>query len=175
MQEIAAPIILALLILATVTDLRTHRIPNVLSLGGLLIALVLQTTKGGTDGLLAGLGGMAIGLALFLPFYALRAMGAGDVKMMAAVGAFLGPKLALASVAATLMCGTLLALVYIAVRGGASLTFRRYALMAKTLMGTHHFVYVKPQAGDAGAARFPYALAILAGTASALAWNNGWL
>lgn len=175
MQELAVPLILVLLSLATITDLRTHRIPNVLSLGGLAIALVLQVTKGGTDGLLAGLGGMAIGLALFLPFYMLRAMGAGDVKMMAAVGAFLGPKLALASVAATLMCGTLLAIAYIASRGGAAITFRRYSMMAKTLMGTHQFVYVKPEAGDAGAARFPYALAILAGTVSALAWDNGWL
>ena len=175
MQEVAVPFILVLLSLATVTDLRTQRIPNVLSLGGLVVALILQVTKGGMDGLVMGLGGMAVGLCLFLPFYMMRAMGAGDVKMMAAVGAFLGPTLALASVAATLMCGTVLALAYIAIRGGGLLTFRRYALMAKTLMGTHQFVYVKPEVGDAGAGRFPYALAILAGTLSALAWNNGWL
>lgn len=77
--------------LACVSDLRTRRIPNVLTFGATAAALI---TFGVTDGL-AGIGGAAagwaVGMALFLPLFLLRGLGGGDVKLLAALGAWVGP------------------------------------------------------------------------------------
>ena len=77
--------------LASGWDIRTRRIPNALTLGFPLIALFIHLSTDGTAGGLSTLGGWALGLALFLPMFALGGMGAGDVKLLAAFGAWLGP------------------------------------------------------------------------------------
>jgi prepilin peptidase CpaA len=82
---------IALVVIACVPDVRTRRIPNVLTFGAALAALVFHAWSSGVAGLLTSLGGGVVGAALFFPFFALRGMGAGDVKLIAAVGAWLGP------------------------------------------------------------------------------------
>ena len=81
----------ALLVLACITDLRSRRIPNVLTLTGALAAILFHTVTGGWIAGASSLGGWVIGAILFFPLFALRGMGAGDVKLLAAVGAWLGP------------------------------------------------------------------------------------
>ena len=85
-------VLLALLAAAAVSDYRTFRIPNLLTGGGLLFALVYNTAvtpEWHADWTWAP-AGMLLGFGAMLPMYAMRAMGAGDVKLMAMVGAFLG-------------------------------------------------------------------------------------
>lgn len=85
-------ILFALVVIAAISDYRTYRIPNWLTLGGTVLALayaVLVPFVPG-QGFLWALAGMAIGFFVLLPFYVLRAMGAGDVKLMAMIGAFVG-------------------------------------------------------------------------------------
>jgi prepilin peptidase CpaA len=77
---------------ACVFDLRTRRIPNVLTFGAALLGLFVQTLSGGTHGALSAAGGWLVGMILFLPFFALGGMGGGDVKLLAALGAWLGPQ-----------------------------------------------------------------------------------
>ena len=77
--------------LACVPDLRTRRIPNRLTLGAAAVAVAFHTATSGWTGLTSSTGGWLAGLALFLPIFALRGMGGGDVKLLAAVGAWLGP------------------------------------------------------------------------------------
>jgi prepilin peptidase CpaA len=96
-----------ILTLAVGSDLRSHRIPNVLSACGLIAGLGLQGVTGGLHGLLSGLLGAAVGLAWVAPFYLRRGMGAGDLKLLAAAGAYLGPRGALYAAAATLLVGGL--------------------------------------------------------------------
>lgn len=86
---VAAAVALALL--ACVTDLRTRRIPNLLTFGAALAALVFFVVTGGMRGLGLSAAGWVVGLAVFLPFFLLGGMGAGDVKLVAALGAWLGP------------------------------------------------------------------------------------
>jgi len=81
-----------LLVYAAVIDVRSHRIPNRLVLAGLAFGLVYSVFVPfwGKHGFLWALGGAAIGFGVLFPFWLLRMMGAGDVKLMAAVGSLLG-------------------------------------------------------------------------------------
>jgi prepilin peptidase CpaA len=75
--------------IAVLTDVRERRIPNEVTVGGAVVALILASiATGGVPG--ASLLGMAVALALTVPLFALGALGAGDAKLMAAVGAFVG-------------------------------------------------------------------------------------
>ena len=80
-----------LAVTAAVCDLRTRRVPNVLTFGATAVGLAFALLKAGLSGLLANLLASGIGFALFLPLFALGGMGAGDVKLLAAFGAWLGP------------------------------------------------------------------------------------
>src|SRR5262245_18997501 len=88
---ITAPVILIALT-ACAFDLRTRRIPNALTFGAALAALLFHRLTGGSEGAMAAAGGWVVGLFLFLPFFVLRGMGGGDVKLLAALGAWLGPQ-----------------------------------------------------------------------------------
>ena len=85
-------ILFALLTIASITDYRTYKIPNWLTAGGIIFGLVYSVfVPFSRDfGFLWALGGMMLGFIVMLPGYVLRIMGAGDVKLMAMVGAFLG-------------------------------------------------------------------------------------
>ena len=92
-MPLAPAIIAALFLLAALAafwDLRTRRIPNWLVLAGLVAGFGLNGVLYGLDGLaLAGIG-MLVGFCVYLVFFLLHAMGAGDVKLMAAVGSLVG-------------------------------------------------------------------------------------
>lgn len=76
---------------ACLFDLRTRRIPNWLTFGAAAAGLVFQWVTGGATGFAYGVGGWATGVALLIAPYALGGMGAGDVKLIGALGAWLGP------------------------------------------------------------------------------------
>lgn len=89
---IAGIVFTGLLLWACASDIRSRRIPNALvvalGLGGMVFSV--GTTDVG-EGLARGLSGSAIGLSIWLPFWLLRMIGAGDVKLFAAAGVWLGP------------------------------------------------------------------------------------
>ncbi|WP_028103200.1 A24 family peptidase [Pseudoduganella violaceinigra] len=104
-------ILLCLVIQAAASDLAWRRVPNVLVLAGLLLALLLHWRVGGGGSLLAqGLAGAGVGLLLFMPLYVLGGMAAGDVKLLAMAGSFLGPWQALQLALWSAMAGGVLAL-----------------------------------------------------------------
>lgn len=150
---------------AVIEDLARHRISNVLTFGAALLALGLQFIVNGPDGVLSGLGGLAVGLAVFLPFFLLGGMGAGDVKAMAAAGAFLTPWTSLLAAGLSLVAGAVFGLVLLAWRGGLADTFRAWSL--RLVIADRS---VRPDVPVAAAMRFPYALAIATGTLGAVAW-----
>jgi prepilin peptidase CpaA len=76
---------------ACFVDVRTRRIPNALTLGAAAIGVASATWSGGAAGALTSGAGWIAGLALFLPFFLLGGMGGGDVKLLGALGAWLGP------------------------------------------------------------------------------------
>src|SRR5688500_17057938 len=83
--------LLTVALTAAVCDVRSRRIPNALTFGAAASALVYALATGGIGSLGFAAAGWIAGAALFFPFFALGGMGAGDVKLIAALGAWVGP------------------------------------------------------------------------------------
>src|SRR3990170_4623177 len=84
-------IVLTVSLAAVAFDVRTRRIPNWLTFGAAAAAFGYAGLHSGLTGVGIGVLGWLVGAALFFPFFALGGMGAGDVKLLAALGAWLGP------------------------------------------------------------------------------------
>jgi prepilin peptidase CpaA len=114
---VAASLLLPLAALITYYDVRYRRIPNPFVLSALVGGLVINTVARGGGGLLSGLGGCAFAFALMFGLHLFGAMGAGDVKLFAAVGALFGTRLVPALFVVVLVTGGVLAL-FMALRSG---------------------------------------------------------
>ena len=160
-------ILLALLLIASISDCRSYRIPNWLTFGGTTFALLYSVVVPFSPQMGFGwaLGGFALGLSFMLPLYMLGLMGAGDVKLMAMVGAFLGMTGTLYAVLLIFICGGLSALAYSAWRHSLRQLFSNVQLKLRTLLVSSfggsqtHAVMASPSAG-----RLPYAVSISLGT-----------
>ena len=106
----ALGIVVAGSVVAAVIDLRTKRVPNELTMAMAGAGIVLAAMGGGRIGLTASIAGCVLGAALMLPGHLFGGTGAGDVKLLAASGALLGPSLTLRAFVATVIAGGLLAL-----------------------------------------------------------------
>ena len=157
--------LLGLLGSAVFMDLRERRIPNTVTMSGLLVGLVLATVaEAGIP--TSALAGSAIGLLVFLPLLALGGMGGGDVKLLTAVGAFVGPH------------GLLSVVLYGALAGGGlalgSAIWRRDLLRVLASSGGLFISLVsmgrlreRPTLDGPNARSIPYGLAIAVGALGA--------
>jgi prepilin peptidase CpaA len=102
---VRAALLTILLAIAVFSDLRRRRIPNTLTFSAVGLGITWAGWFEGQPGLSFAVCGLAVGLFVFLPFYLLGACGAGDVKLMAAAGTYLGPQGALLAVALSLIAG----------------------------------------------------------------------
>lgn len=165
-DQLNATLLVFVLSLALI-DWRTHRIPNLLCAIAAMFGLTLQMGLHGEAGLLAALGGAAVGFVMFLPFYVLRAFGAGDVKAMATVGIFLGVQSTVLAVGITLIAGAILgALVLWLKPTHASAALHRLVGLLLSPVATVRDA--KRDASSQTSLRFPYGIAIACGSAVAL-------
>lgn len=146
-------------LVATVVDIRSRRIPNALTatMAGVGLGLAAAGVSGVSLG--ASIAGFALGLALMLPGHAIGATGAGDVKLMAAVGAIVGPALVVSAFLFTAIAGGMLAV---------AVALRRQRLGA-TLAGTRRLITAHADAreaitGTGHSNRFAYGPAIAIGS-----------
>ena len=154
---------LFLSILAMTFDLKTARVPNWLTGGGLIAALGLRTCLAGGAGLEAALAGALLGGGiLFIPFL-VRGIGGGDVKLAAAVSAWLGIGHAVVFILATAIAGGLWALGYLALRKQtrAALSKMARAIRFHLVAGLRPLEPAGEQAERS--VRLPYTLAIASG------------
>ena len=117
-------VLLALLIAAALYDVRYRRIPNWLTVLGVVLGFVINWLIGLPEGgLLFAAEGLAVGFGVYLALYLIRAMGAGDVKLMAAVGALVGYQRWFGIFFITAIIGGIMALVLVTVRRRLTKTF----------------------------------------------------
>ena len=160
---------------AVVTDLRSHRIPNILLAPALSLAVLLHTMHGGVDGLIVASGGLALGLVMFLPLYLVGGMGAGDVKLLGVVGSLLGPWGAVIGGAATMIIGAIFGIIVIAWRHIRPVV-EMYAIqmLDSSANGAHSITHSPASRPEEQITYIAYAPAIAAGTVTAL-WYIGYL
>jgi len=168
-------VLTGLLVVAAWIDIRHHKVPNLLVLVGLGFVIAfhgLQPAVAHGNGWLAAASGCLVGFLSLFPLYLIRATGAGDVKLMAMVGAFVGPLGAFCSALLTFAAGGVLAI-------GVLLWNRR---LRRALCNVYHLTMVNALSAPAGhmdftisgsdsTGKLPYALAIAAGTLTYLAAN----
>ncbi|WP_455387708.1 A24 family peptidase [Petrachloros mirabilis] len=105
MEPVMVAALAVVLVTAIGTDLRSSRIPNWLTFSAMGFALVGHAWLGGISEVLFGLAGIGAGLGLLLIPYVSGGIGAGDVKLLAAIGAIVGPYGALLSGLLAIMVG----------------------------------------------------------------------
>jgi prepilin peptidase CpaA len=168
--------LLAILVAATacVTDLRSRRISNRLVLGGGMLGLLLNFILAGWAGCGWSLLGGLLGLALFLPFFALGGMGAGDVKLLACLGILVGPgDLTRVALVGALLGGAM-ALIVATVSGRLGDTLKGCV----SLMSFWMAAGIKPspalQLSNPETLKIPYAVPVAAGTFMVLLSRWSW-
>lgn len=118
-------LLVPLAILITYYDVRYRRIPNPFVLATLVSGLAINSIFGGLDGLLMSLGGCALAFVLMFMLHVFGAMGAGDVKLFAAIGAVTGAPLVLPTFVVVIITGGVLATVSIIRAGIVVVTMQR--------------------------------------------------
>ena len=161
----AVPVLaVAVGVCAGIGDVKQRRIPNRLTYSAMLAGLLLQTTLYGWKGLLHSAGGGFLFGGVFLLFYMVRAMGAGDVKLAAALGTIVGLSATLPVMFATALAGGALAMWMMVLSGRVIETLRN----TLRVMGFHvqHGLQVHPLVNldNPKGARMPYGLAFAVGT-----------
>jgi prepilin peptidase CpaA len=153
----------AFLLFAIAFDLRDRRIPNLLTFPALLVALALSFYSGGGFLLRDSLLGAGLMFAILFPAFAVRALGAGDVKALMVIGALWGPSMAIPALVWMAGAGALLALGHVALRGELKDMFSRWLTSAKLTLLSRQIHYIRPEAGSAASSGIPFALAMGAG------------
>ncbi len=164
----------AFLFLAVESDLRSRRIPNWLTGASLAAALLAAGLASGATGLANALLGAGLALVLFFPLFAVRAMGAGDVKALAVLGAFFGVPILLPALWWMLVAAGLLALGQLLVRGELLELGRRLLVSLRIFARTGWFPRPALPARDAAARGIPFAPAMALGAAAYQAWGLPW-
>ncbi len=164
------------------SDVRERRIPNAVVAGGMVCGLLVHALSPAGDGLFSpawgspglvhSLLGLLAGFGLFLPLHLLRAIGAGDVKLMAMVGVWLGPKLVFGAALLTLVAGGLLAIVMMLGSGtGRRVLSNVRMLLTTSMIGVSSGRITPLDMPASGGPRLPYALAIMVGTLAQVGWQ----
>lgn len=161
-------ILLFILGFAAVADLRLRKIPNWLTGPSILVGIGLHTYLDQWDGLIFSLEGAGLGLGLFLITYAVGWMGAGDVKLYAAVGSFLGPVQTLSAALIIAIAGGILAFGALAYHQGWRKMSSWILSFSQSLFLTRSLHMSTPC--QAGGPDVPYAVAIGLGTIGSYWW-----
>jgi prepilin peptidase CpaA len=168
MVEIAALIVAGV---ACATDLRSARIPNALTFGAVVLAVLYHTAAPDGFGFGRAILGLGVGLLVFFPVFALGGLGAGDVKLMAALGTWLGWQSILQVAVFGALAGGVMALALALRRGYLGQAWRNIRMLMTHwwLFGVRPLPELTLEAGRG--LRLPYALPIAAGLVVTL-WQH---
>ena len=163
MSEWVIVILLTMLLPAAAFDYRYHKIPNVISLSGWVIGPVLYALSDTLPGVSSSLYGFLLIFAFTLPLYMLGWMGAGDVKLMAGVGAIVGIEHAPTVFLGIVITGAVMGIVMLLHSKLVKNSFQRYSAMLGVGLTLKRPVYLEPNEQEQKVV-LPYALPIAVGT-----------
>jgi prepilin peptidase CpaA len=126
-------VLIAIVVVAAIYDLRFRRIPNWLNLSGVILGLGLNTFFFARSGFIGAVLGIGCALVVYVPLYLVRGMGAGDVKLMAAVGAIAGPLNWFGIFIATALLGGMVSILFVALKRRFHETLLNLALIVSEL------------------------------------------
>jgi prepilin peptidase CpaA len=156
--------LVTLLALCAASDVRSNKIPNIVTIPFAIAAVAFHTFSNGLDGFLFSTAGMATGIVLLGILYIMGGMGAGDVKLMGAVGSFLGAKATLGAFLFIALAGGIYSLVLILIHHDVFKGFFSEKLLALSSMAMLR-QYVPIQTESSGQKpRLKYGVAIAFGT-----------
>ncbi|MDR0269839.1 prepilin peptidase [Paenibacillus sp.] len=150
-----------IVIAAFITDIRTMKIPNWLTLTAMLVGVLVHTVTDGLQGLAFSAKGLAAGFALVLLMHMIGAVGAGDVKLFGGIGAWLGALLTVQCLVYSVLCAGAIGIVILLWRRE---TMKRMRKVAGNLAG--FFILKSFRAlldGKEQQLRFPFMLAVVPG------------
>lgn len=131
---------------AVIEDIRRLKIPNWITYPTMLLAVVGHTATGNADGLLFSVGGLATGIGLFIIPYLMGGMGAGDAKLMGAVGAIFGPKGIVLTSIMVILVGGVYGTILLALNRRYAVSFvRRLSATIKMLLISKRLVIIPPE------------------------------
>ena len=152
------------LLLAAIYDRRSHRIPNLLTYPTMVVGLAYHCLTSGLDGFFLSAGGLALGIGIFILPYLMGGMGAGDAKLMGAVGSILGPRGVFIAFIFSGVVGGIYALILLIINHEYGKEFiGKYGTVLKTFIYTGQFVSLPASKKEEGP-KLPYGIAIALGT-----------
>ena len=158
------------LLISLITDIRNRKILNVVTLPAILFGFIYYTAVQGFEGFLFSGKGFLLGLSLLLIPYLLGGMGAGDVKLTAAIGALMGSSFVLNSFVYIALIGGLISVVLIMKKNGIKSSLRSFCF---------HIIFLRGNLGSilfskdkSSSISFPYGVAIVFGTLCTFVWGN---
>lgn len=159
---------------AAVVDLRFRRVPNLLSLAGILLGLAVNVFVSGIDGLLAAAAGMLLAFGIGFPLWLAGWFGAGDVKLLSAVGAIVNVKLLLPVLAGVAITGGVMAVLHLLGRRLQKEPFFVYAMSlvfaAKGQRDEQPVADIEPESAVAIKKGMPYAIPVAIGSLATIVY-----
>lgn len=174
LPTVYSAVLFALAVMAGIYDIRFRRIPNWLTLSGIVAGLALNTTMFGLRGLGTSFAGFGLAAAIYFILYAVRGMGAGDVKLMAAIGSVTGPGTWFQIFILTALLGAVLAIVVVVAKGRLRRTLWNVAFMLRQFISFRVPYMQNPELDVRSdkALRMPHGAVIALGTLAVIAVHS---
>lgn len=157
-----------LLAIAVISDLRTYRISNIVTFGFMLLGLVSNLIADGAKGMLFSFQGLMLPVISLLLVYIMRAVGAGDVKLLSAIGAFMGSGFVFNVILYTFLCGGIIAALLILLRRNGPERLRNLLLYVKNCMLAMSLMEYSDLTERSDGSKFHFSPAIAFGTIMAM-------
>lgn len=154
----------ALLVLALKSDIKSYKIKNRVTLSFIITGILTNSILYGDEGFKNSLLGIIIPIILLLVLYALRMLGAGDIKLFSALGAVFGGEYIFEIMAYSFIAGGIIALVLIVVRKNAKERIAHLFKYLKALILTLRFIPYTEFDNKEDRGKFPFAYAVFSGT-----------
>ncbi|MEH7112644.1 prepilin peptidase [Neobacillus niacini] len=163
-------VLIVALLISLITDIKNRKILNIVTTPSVLFALFYYTTTLGLEGFVFSIKGFGVGLGLLLIPYMLGGMGAGDVKLMAAIGALMGTSFVFYCFLYTALIGGLIALMIILKQKGLVITIKTFFYKIVFFQSNVGSIVLKKE--NQTGISFPYGVAIVLGTLFTLVWGG---